>query len=78
MTTKSEIITLRLPTKMKEKLELLKAATGRQRTALVIEALDHYLDEQEWQIQMIQEGIAAADAGELVPMEEVESKWLNK
>jgi RHH-type transcriptional regulator, rel operon repressor / antitoxin RelB len=76
--TKSESMSLRLPLETKQKLEQLAKATGRNKTSLAIEALDEYINQQSWQIQMIQEGIAVADDGQLVSMEEVEAKWMNK
>jgi predicted transcriptional regulator len=42
---------------------------------LAAEAIATYLDEQEHQLQKIREGLADAEAGRVVPHEEV-ARWL--
>jgi predicted transcriptional regulator len=55
------------------KLEALARAMHRTRSALVNEALEQYLAHQEWLIREIEKGVSAADRGELVDDEDVES-----
>jgi len=78
MSTKSESLSLRLPLKTRQKLEQLAQSTGRSKSVLAVEALDQYLESEAWQIEAIKQGIASADAGELIDIDEVEAKWMNK
>ena len=78
MATNKNMISLRLPEETKTKLELLADATDRNKSTLVLEAIDNYLDIQSWQIAAIQEGLKQADNGEFISYENVKAKWLNK
>ena len=70
-----ELMSLRLPENIKDKLERLAEATGRTKTFIAIEAIGEYLDTQEWQIQAIQEGIDCANKGEFISHEDLKQKW---
>ncbi len=52
-------------------LEELAKATGRSASELAEEALAEYLDYQRWAGERIREGLRQADAGQLIPDEEV-------
>lgn len=52
-------------------LEELARATGRSASELAEEALAEYLDYQRWAVEHIREGLRQAEAGELIPDEEV-------
>jgi RHH-type rel operon transcriptional repressor/antitoxin RelB len=67
----SETLHLRLPADMREKLELLSAATNRPRTFHVNAALERYLDDELWQIAHIRKGIEDLDAGRFASHEDV-------
>ena len=56
-------------------LEKLAESADRDRSWLLEQALDAYLLNQAWQIEAIEEGIAAADAGEKVSHARVR-EWL--
>ncbi|HTS70687.1 MAG TPA: CopG family transcriptional regulator [Terriglobia bacterium] len=56
-------------------LDNLAKAQTRDRTFLLNEAVDAYLDVQRWQIEHIQEGLRQADAGMGRDHEEVHAKW---
>jgi len=66
-------ITVRMPESMKDQLEELARATGRQRTYLALEAIRTYLEVEAWQIARIQEAIGRADSGEFATDEQVSS-----
>ena len=68
---KTEVITVRVSPETKRRLEELSLATERPQSWLAEAAIQHYLDDQEWQIRRIQEGIAEADAGRLIDEERV-------
>lgn len=56
-------------------LEELSISTDRPRSWLLEQALDSYLESQAWQIAHIEEGLADADAGRMVPHERIR-EWL--
>lgn len=66
-------ITVRMPESMKDQLEKLARATGRQRTYLALEAIRKYLEVEAWQVAEIQEAVGRADAGEFASDERVEA-----
>lgn len=68
-------LTLRVDRNTRARLDRLAKATDRSRAFLAADAIERYLDQNEWQIQAIAAGVAAADAGELISHHEVES-WL--
>lgn len=67
----STLISVRVSAKTAKKLAALAAATERSKSYLAAQAIEEYLEIQEWQIKAIKEGIASADAGELVDHSEV-------
>jgi predicted transcriptional regulator len=61
-----------------EALDSLAKALDRDRTYLLNEAVEAYLEIQEWQLAHIGAGIHEADAGKLVDHSEVKklaAKW---
>ncbi len=73
MTTqeKTATVTVRMPESMKNRLEELARATGRQRTYLALEAIRTYLEVEAWQVAEIRGAIQRADAGEFATDERV-------
>lgn len=55
----------------KRRLEALAQATERTQSWLAEAALQNYLDSEGWQVRRIQEGVAAADRGEVIENERV-------
>jgi predicted transcriptional regulator len=72
----SSTFTVRVDADAKDRLERLARETGRSRSFLAAEAINEYLDVNEWQVAGINEAIAAADRGELIPHERVKS-WID-
>lgn len=68
-------MTTRLPRDMKDRLDALAKSTGRNRNALVQEALRRFIDAQQWQIAEIEAGVREADAGIFVGDEEMDEMW---
>jgi predicted transcriptional regulator len=54
-----------------DRLDKLAESIDRPRSWLINQAIDRYLDEEEQFLAAVEEGIAAADRGELVPHEQV-------
>ena len=72
-----ETVTLafRVPSMKAAALEKLARSTERPKAWLLEQALDEYLLDQAWQIEAIEEGIADAEAGRMIPHERV-VEWL--
>ncbi len=74
----SSTMTIRLDDSVKSRLEILAAATHRTKSFLASEAIQKYIETNEWQIQEIQAAIKEADRGEFASDEEVNNifnKW---
>jgi predicted transcriptional regulator len=67
-------VTFRAPGDKIKALESLAALQQRDRSFVLNEAVDQYLSLNEYHIALIKEGIRQADAGELVPHEEVRQR----
>ena len=63
-TMSSQTVSFRLETKKKQKLDSIAIMLDRDRSYILNEAIDAYLDVHQWQIAHIREGIRQADAGE--------------
>ena len=68
--------TVRVPINVKRRLDKLAKATRRTRSWLAADAVAGYVEQQHWQLVEIEEGIKDADAGRIVPHEDVK-RWLN-
>ncbi len=77
----STILTLRVDTKLKKKLDKLAKTTQRSRSFLAAEAIREYVALNEWQVEEIEKAIRQADAGDFATDEEVEEmfkKWAKR
>ncbi|MDF5712584.1 MAG: CopG family transcriptional regulator [Rhizonema sp. NSF051] len=68
-----ENITFRLENEKRVILDAIAAGLDRDRTYVLNEAVDLYLEVYQWQIAQIKAGLAEADAGDFATEEEVES-----
>jgi predicted transcriptional regulator len=64
-------VTFRAPGDKIKALDSLAALQQRDRSFVLNEAVDQYLSLNEYHIALIKEGVRQADAGELVPHDEV-------
>jgi predicted transcriptional regulator len=71
----STTFTVRVDSAVKKRLEKLAKSTGRSRSFLAAEAINEYLDLNEWQVAGIKRAIASLDRGEGVPHEQVKD-WV--
>lgn len=62
----TEPITVRADKKIVAQLDALAAQTERSRNFLVKQAIQEFLEVRQYQIEKIEESIAAADRGELI------------
>jgi RHH-type rel operon transcriptional repressor/antitoxin RelB len=60
------LISVRVENDLAKRLDRLAKATDRSKSYLAAQAIEEYVALQEWQVQAIQEGIAAAKRGEVV------------
>ena len=80
-TMPSTIFTVRVKPQIKKRLEKLAKSTGRSRSFLAAEALNEYLDVNEWQVAGVKRAMASLDRGDGVPHQEVKdwvSSWGRK
>jgi RHH-type rel operon transcriptional repressor/antitoxin RelB len=75
-TMPSTTFTVRVEPQVKKRLEKLAKSTGRTRSFLAAEALNEYLDVNEWQVAGVKRAIVSLDRGEGVPHQEVKD-WVN-
>jgi predicted transcriptional regulator len=68
---KLKSLTFRAPEEKVAKLDPFAALQQRDRSFIINEAVDQYLALQEYHLALIDEGIRAAEAGELIPHSEV-------
>ena len=66
-----EVMTVRVDPRTRKALDGIAAALDRDRTYVVNEALESYIDIHKWQIDHIQQGLREANAGKFVPKAEV-------
>jgi len=61
----------RVPRDIRDELDKLVKSTGRNRNALVEEALRRFIDVERWQITLIEERLRQADASDFATDEEM-------
>jgi RHH-type rel operon transcriptional repressor/antitoxin RelB len=71
----STTFTVRVDATAKKRLEKLAKSTGRSRSFLAAEAIDEYLDINEWQVAGIKRAITSLDRGEGIPHQRVK-EWI--
>ena len=77
----SAVLTLRLDSKLKSRLDRLSKATQRSRSFVAAEAIREYVTLNEWQISEIKKALGEADRGEFATPQEVQrtiKKWIRR
>jgi RHH-type rel operon transcriptional repressor/antitoxin RelB len=72
---RSTTFTVRIDTGVKKRLERLAKSTGRTRSFLAAEAINEYLELNEWQVAGIKHAIASLDRGEGIAHDQVKD-WV--
>jgi len=72
----STTFTVRVEPEVKKRLEKLSKSTGRTRSFLAAEALNAYLDVNEWQVAGVKQAIASLDRGKGTSHEKVKN-WVS-
>ncbi|MGA2878046.1 MAG: ribbon-helix-helix protein, CopG family [Bryobacteraceae bacterium] len=70
-----ETISFRLETQKKEALDAVASALDRDRSYIINEAIEAYLDVQRWQMDHIREGLRQAEAGEFATETEMRATF---
>jgi predicted transcriptional regulator len=68
-----ENITFRLDSDRRVALDAIAAGLDRDRSYIINEAINLYLEVYHWQIEEIQRGVAEADAGDFATEDEVQA-----
>jgi len=68
-------VTFRVAEEKKLLLDELAAAQDRDRSYIINQALDSYLEVMEWQLSHINEGLKQAEAGEFASDDEVKAAF---
>lgn len=77
----SSVVTLRLDSKLKKKLDRLSVAMSRSRSFVAAEAIREYVDLNDWQISEVRKALEEADRGEFASDHEVTRamrKWTGR
>ncbi|MBD2199742.1 MULTISPECIES: CopG family ribbon-helix-helix protein [Calothrix] len=70
-----ENITFRIDSDKKAMLDVIAAGINRDRSYVLNEAIEAYLEMHQWQIEEIEKGIAEADAGDFANDDEVKATF---
>ncbi|GCL39676.1 ribbon-helix-helix protein, CopG family [Sphaerospermopsis sp. FACHB-1094] len=70
-----ENITFRIDSSKKAVIDALAKGINRDRSYILNEAINAYLEMYQWQIEEIQKGITEADAGDFASDEEVKGTF---
>jgi predicted transcriptional regulator len=73
---RSATFTVRVDAAVKRRLERLAKSTGRSRSFLAAEAINEYLDVNQWQVAGIKQAIASLDRGKGVSHKRV-NDWVS-
>jgi RHH-type transcriptional regulator, rel operon repressor / antitoxin RelB len=71
--TLEKSLNVRLPESTHARLAQLTRATGRTKSFLAVEALDAYIDQQNWQIAEVRAGLEEASRGEFATEQEMQA-----
>jgi RHH-type rel operon transcriptional repressor/antitoxin RelB len=71
----TDTVSVRLARSTKARLQQLAKSTGRTRAYLAAEAIEEYLDINEWQVAGILGAIASLDRGKGIPHQRVK-EWV--
>lgn len=66
---------VRLDEETLERVGQMAKAMDRPRAWLMAQAIKQFVEREEWFVKQVQEGVEAADAGDLIDHDEVREKW---
>ncbi len=68
-----DTISFRIESGMKGSLDAIAESLNRDRSFVINEAITHYVELHEWQVDHIKKGLEQADRGEFATEEEIQS-----
>ena len=68
-------VSFRIPDEKKLLIDELATAQDRDRSYIINQALDAYLEVMEWQLAHIKEGLRQAEAGEFATDDEIKAAF---
>jgi predicted transcriptional regulator len=74
----STTLTIRLESDLKDRLDDLANVTNRSKSFLAVEAIQEFIDINEWQLQEIKSALNEADAGDFASEDDLRKtlgKW---
>lgn len=72
-TDQTATVMARIPVQLRLALDRLTKSTGRNKNALIEEAIRRFVDVEQWQLADIEAGLREADAGDFATDEEMEA-----
>ena len=69
---------VRLPDEMREQYDVLARATGQSRNALIVQAMQQFIEREMADLALIQEGFAQIDRGETLTLDDVVAEFAEK
>lgn len=69
------VISFRIDETKRDKLDLIADGQKRDRSFIINEAIDNYLDVYNWQIEHIKKGLKQADKGEFATEDDVKKTF---
>lgn len=69
--SKTAPVSVRLPESLNDQVSEIAAVLDRPKSWVIEQAVRDYVAVQQWQLAAIDEGIAAADAGQMIAHEDV-------
>jgi RHH-type transcriptional regulator, rel operon repressor / antitoxin RelB len=72
----TETLSIRIDANTKKRLDALSKRSKRSKSFLAAEAIEAYIESEEWQLGELEAGIAELDSGQEISHDKV-SKWLN-
>ena len=74
--SKSVVVTARIDPQLSERIDRLAQRLDRSRAWLIQQAIERYVGEEAAFLDFVQEGVDAADRGELLRQDEMQA-WLD-
>lgn len=73
-----KVASVRMAEEKLQRIDKLAKMTNRSRGWLINQAVDQYLEYEEWYLKSVETGIEDVKAGRTVPHEELKKDWENK
>ncbi len=78
MSAAEKTTTIRMDGRTLKRVDGLARAMSRSRAWVIKQALDHYLDYEEWFVRKVEGALKQADAGDVIDHEDLAKDWERK